>query len=685
MNKSELSERISLLLDKYRDDLFFGEEIQLLQQRIHNVESSIVVVGQFSVGKSELLNALLGEKLLAARRIESTKVTTRIHKCVTEEQRKIILHYKNGETKELSIKDIDILDQYTTFQGSAETEVLLSVDVYWPLKFLNHELLLVDTPGANSLTESAFAVTEKELEKASSVLYLFNGQKGVDQTDLALLMDLMKRRKKVFIVATHIDGLTNEELTSVINSVQDKFAQNMDGLESVEIHPVSSTEALQARQQGNHSLLEQSNIQELEQALISYMGNQEYLASDLESIHYDLEMLEASILESEEEEREEHDERERQRELRIQRLQLLTKREYDLVREYGFDLLVYRDKRILQFLERWKEKIDKNNKGYKKEIALSFRRFRKNIIQEMRVTTFSIDNLKKEYLQHNEKMNDRYKGIIDEFEKLIVLLHQYVKRIIQEEDALFIDNLEANKQNIQLNWPTFKQQIKQMVLNERSIEYEKELFIDYEQDRKELKGSYSKKQQKLEQIKIKQVRAEQENAESLQSLKESHDRRMKGFGNMPDPIKETKTKGVLWWKKEEVVGYDYSPQKQWKAELQRVQKDYKKTVDNRLSDFENLSSELKMNEKKLMSDLNHLTSEIEELTSKLVDELFESIEDQKKVAQSFYKQVEDEIVALWKVQERNAIEQFNHHTDNVRKQFIRFVEGALQTELQLIK
>ena len=86
-----------------------------------------------------------------------------------------------------------------------------------------------------------------------------------------------------------------------------------------------------------------------------------------------------------------------------------------------------------------------------------------------------------------------------------------------------------------------------------------------------------------------------------------------------------------------------------------------------------------------MTDLNHLTSEIEELTSKLVDDVFESIEDQQKVSQSFYKQVEDEIIALWKVQEKHAIEQFNHHTDNVRKQFIHFVEEALQTELQLMK
>ncbi|MGR5962309.1 hypothetical protein ACT7DN_15600 [Bacillus paranthracis] len=55
--------------------------------------------------------------------------------------RKIVLHYKNGEKKELAITDISILDQYTTFQGSGEEEALEFVDVYWPLQFLDNQLL----------------------------------------------------------------------------------------------------------------------------------------------------------------------------------------------------------------------------------------------------------------------------------------------------------------------------------------------------------------------------------------------------------------------------------------------------------------------------------------------------------------------------------------------------------------
>lgn len=685
MNKTELNERISLLIGKYRDDVFLGEEIQRLQQRIDNFVSSIVVVGQFSVGKSEFLNALLGEKLLVSRRVESTKVTTRIHKCDTDQQKKIILHFKNGETNELSINDVDTLDQYTTFQGSADTDVLLFVDIFWPLKLLNHEIILVDTPGANSLSKLAFKVTEKELENASSVLFLFNGQKGLDQIDLTLLMDLLNRRKKVFIIATHIDGITEEELASVLCSAQNNLAAKMNSSEAVKIYSVSSTEAFQAKQQGNLDLLKQSNITELEQALLSYVQNQEYLSSEIESIQYDLQKLETTIKELEEEERAELDERERQRKLRIERLQLLTKREYDHLKEYGFDLLDSREKSLVLLLKQWKGKIKENNSELKKAIARSFRKFRKDIYQELRFTTSSVDDLKIEYRLQNEKINYLYIEIINKFNELIALLYKYVERITMDEDDIFIENMEINKQNIQLSWPIFKQQVKQIVLNKRKIDYDKDLFKEYEQSQKELMDIYHKKAKKLGLNKTEQEKIEQEKEESLGRIEEDHENKIISIGKMPDPLKKKETKGFLWWKKEEVVGYDYSQQEKWKTSLQIIHSEYNRMLEEQSSTFKNTIFRIKMNEEKLISELDSLENKIDGLNDKLVDDFIKSIEDQKMAAQRFYKQMEEEIDALWKEQERDALQQFNAHTEDVRKQFIYFIEEGLRAELQLIK
>lgn len=685
MNKSELSERISLLLNKYEDDLFFGEEIQVLHNRINSITSSIVAVGQFSVGKSELLNALLGEKLLASRRMESTKVTTRIHKCIDDETRKIVLHYKNKENRELSITDVNVLDQYTTFQGSGEEKELEFVDVYWPLQFLDDQLLLVDTPGANSLTEEAFSVTEKELEKAASILYLFNGQKGIDQIDLSLLKDLMNRRKKVFIVATHVDGLTEGELESVICSVQDKLKQEIDYSKSIKIYPVSSTEALQAKQTGDSRLLERSNIQELEESLMKYVNNQEYLASEIESIYYDLEVLETNILEAEEDEMKENAEVEHQRQLRIQRKRLLLNREYDLVREYGLELLGYRDKSVLQVIEDLKLEVTQNNQEYKKEVIQSFRDLRKRLMQDIRMNLASSDDLKREYTQYNEKMNRRYEEILGSFKEITTKLYERVAKTIEEEDSLFIENLEAGKWSVELNWPEFIQEIQEVIFGKQNIEDDDSLFINYEQERKAIEEERSKNQKKLVQITLDEKSIEKGNQEILKDLKEDYDRNVQDMGQRPEPKEERTTKGILFWKKEVVTGYDYTASDRWEKNKEALTENYERTVEEKLSEFDTIRREIKAIKQNVLDEIDKLIMELENLEDTLFDDLMDVIDNQQKAAQNFYRQLEDEIMALWKIQENNMMQQFNYHTTNIEKRFIRFVEQALQEELQLIR
>ena len=136
-----------------------------------------MVIGQFSVGKSALLNALLGDELLSTRRIESTKVLTRIRYCAPNQKPSILLQFQHGSSEEISVNDLSELEKYTTFQGTGITDELRFVDVFWPLPFLDEQLMLEDTPGANSLTATAFSTTEE----ASAVYYLFNGQKGIDR------------------------------------------------------------------------------------------------------------------------------------------------------------------------------------------------------------------------------------------------------------------------------------------------------------------------------------------------------------------------------------------------------------------------------------------------------------------------------------------------------------------------
>jgi GTPase Era involved in 16S rRNA processing len=685
MNKKDLYKRISLLVEKYKDDLFLSEEVTILYERIKSVESSIVVVGQFSVGKSALLNALLGESLLSTRRIESTKVITRIRDCQSIEQKRIVLFSKDGQSRELSIDEMGDLDKYTTFQGGKGTDELRTVDVYWPLSFLNNELMLVDTPGANSLTKEAFTVTELELQKASAVLFLFNGLKGLDQTDFALLTDLMQKRKKVFIVATHVDGLTEKELSQVLKHVKEQIKIKINHIEDIKIYPVSSTDALEAKQSNDLSKLQNSNILDLEEALFTYMKNQDYIQAELESIFYDLEKVEQMISEVLESELSEKAARERENNLRLERLKLLTKQEYDLVKEYGFDLLTLRENRFFRVLDEWKNKIDGNNKVYKTEVFLSFKKFKEKMIEATHLESTSVKDLKDKFMEHNETINSVYHCMINQFESSINQLELQMKDLIEDEDTLFVQNLETNQSGAKINWPVFKEKLKSVDVRKREIDYDSNLFKDYEDEKRELKSHYKLKQNQLERLRKESKAKDVDYSRELKQLENELEEEIKHAGNKPKPREITERKGIWPFRKDVVVGYDYTKPKQWEQRLQEIYENYESSKLYKRSSYQVQVSSYQRNEEKLEDELDSLMKQQEELENDIFTELIKSIDNQKQKAQESYKLFEQEVLELWKIQARQASQQFNEHTDHIRQQFIEFVEDALKVALSHIK
>ena len=331
---------------KYADDLFFGEELQLLHERLHSIHSSIVVIGQFSVGKSALLNALLGDELLSTRRIESTKVLTRIRYCAPNQKPSIILQFQDGSSEEISVNDLSELEKYTTFQGTGITDELRFVDVFWPLPFLDEQLMLVDTPGANSLTATAFSTTEEALREASAVIYLFNGQKGIDQTDYQLLKSLIDKQKRIFLVATHVDDLTSDDWTLVERNARQKLDEHVLGLGKTKIYPVSAIKALQGKQQKNDDLYVESQLGALEADLFAYMDKHEYEIATLTSISYDVDVLLNEIAHAEAEQEGLVAEEEQERKQRLERLIAVTRLQYQDVLLQGEKLIKERFRRL---------------------------------------------------------------------------------------------------------------------------------------------------------------------------------------------------------------------------------------------------------------------------------------------------------------------------------------------------
>lgn len=182
-------------------------ELQLLhhelQQNYQKLDQPmrVAIVGKIKTGKSTLMNALLGEAVVATGTIEAT---FNVNWLQYGEQPGLRIHFKDGRPP--SVKSLAELAAITVRSQDADHRAyLLSieyVEVFHPNPLLN-TFNLIDTPGLDSfyqddsqntydflklhgkqLTES----TQTEAAKADAVLYLFS--QSVHESDRAVAEQL---------------------------------------------------------------------------------------------------------------------------------------------------------------------------------------------------------------------------------------------------------------------------------------------------------------------------------------------------------------------------------------------------------------------------------------------------------------------------------------------------------------
>ena len=162
----------------------------------------IVVLGEFSRGKSTFLNALIGRKLLPAKIRPTTSVLTYVR---YGEESSLQVHTTDGQQRPL---EEDELTSAITGKGWAEAAVS-EVVVKEPIELLNPNIELIDTPGVSDLCEIREDVTLNYLPNADAALFLLDAKACFNESESRFLQrDLLKANiKRVFFVINKIDQL----------------------------------------------------------------------------------------------------------------------------------------------------------------------------------------------------------------------------------------------------------------------------------------------------------------------------------------------------------------------------------------------------------------------------------------------------------------------------------------------
>jgi hypothetical protein len=168
-------------------DVGHAERLRLLRREYEAAELRAVVFGEFSRGKSTLINALLGRLVLPAKAMPTTGHVTRIAWGPSDEVR---ARLRGGRVETCPLVR---LDSFTTLDFNRRArEDVEAIDVLVDCPLLKGGLVLYDTPGVcdpGAQTERALAA----IASADLVLLVLNASQLLTQHEHELAVEWMNR------------------------------------------------------------------------------------------------------------------------------------------------------------------------------------------------------------------------------------------------------------------------------------------------------------------------------------------------------------------------------------------------------------------------------------------------------------------------------------------------------------
>jgi small GTP-binding protein len=194
----DIQEKISRIPFSNNED---GIVKQLLAQS-ESTKATVGVFGSFSVGKSELINQLLGKKeLLPTHTNESTAVVTRI---TYGEEDSGELFYRNGQVKPISLPGLQDYAVGGTVEEIAGIKVTLS-EPDWL-----EQIEFIDTPGRNTKYQAHVEASTQAIIEADAAIYVLPWQ-GITLEDIAYLQELIPYQPNLYFVLNKVDRIEEEQ------------------------------------------------------------------------------------------------------------------------------------------------------------------------------------------------------------------------------------------------------------------------------------------------------------------------------------------------------------------------------------------------------------------------------------------------------------------------------------------
>jgi GTPase SAR1 family protein len=207
----------------------------------------LAFVGEFSRGKSHLINRLLGREILPEGALPTTATLTSIVAGLEERMEVRV----SGKTEVRYLDDISWEDLLATDDAGSETEVFAGVRIS-----LNHQWLksldieIIDTPGAGDLSERRINMVSDILNQCDGAILTVSANSPFSMTEAAFLEQevLGRHIPRVMVAVSKLDTILPADKANVMNNIRHRIANTAGDIPVLSTHPIedslSETDAL---------------------------------------------------------------------------------------------------------------------------------------------------------------------------------------------------------------------------------------------------------------------------------------------------------------------------------------------------------------------------------------------------------------------------------------------------------
>jgi len=226
---------------------------------------NLVVLGQFKRGKSTLINALLGEKILPTAIVPLTSVVTILR---YGPQLRVEVQYLDERKQEVQLAD---LPAYITERENPRNQKgVKEVTVFYPSAYLKGGVRIIDTPGAGSVYSHNTDVAYAYLPYVDAAIFVTSADPPLSNSEHQFLTDIRAFVDKLFFILNKIDQVSEADREEALEFTTRIIEENV-GKGRVKMHPLSARMALDGKRKGDSGLLQASLLPAFERRLQDFL------------------------------------------------------------------------------------------------------------------------------------------------------------------------------------------------------------------------------------------------------------------------------------------------------------------------------------------------------------------------------------------------------------------------------